>query len=323
VKVAGWELEELVHQLTVKGIVVSEAAVATGHPAAMIVRKAEEIDADLILIGAGKWAGREPFLAGPIAEAVLQHATAPVLMIRPGEPKAMFRQLLCPVDHSPASARGLRTAVGLAEAFGGRLHVVSVAPEIGRLHAAVKNGMLSHAVTEHKRRWRDEFKQFLTDVEFGKVPWTRETRVGVPRDEIVASAQEHHADVIVMGATGRSGLAGIVVGSVTRRVLQHLPCSLLTVKAEETEGKLLDHIRHINSLMTQGRRLCAARSYPLALAKFREVMALDPYHVAALEGLAEVYEELEQVDKAQRYRRRAQLLSLQECERAEVSANGD
>ena len=36
-----------------------------------------------------------------------------------------------------------------------------------------------------------------------------------------------------MGATGRTGLAQILLGSTTRRLLRQLPCSLLTVKQED------------------------------------------------------------------------------------------
>ena len=48
----------------------------------------------------------------------------------------------------------------------------------------------------------------------------------------VAAAQEHEADVICMGSTGPTGFIRVLMGSVTRHVLQDLPCSLLTVKDE-------------------------------------------------------------------------------------------
>ncbi len=62
--------------------------------------------------------------------------------------------------------------------------------------------------------------------------WQKEVREGAPDREIVAAAQEHEADVICMGSTGRTGLIRVLMGSVTRHVLQDLPCSLLTVKDE-------------------------------------------------------------------------------------------
>ncbi len=63
--------------------------------------------------------------------------------------------------------------------------------------------------------------------------WSKEVRSGVPHEEIVAAAEKHQANLIVMGSTGRTGLLRLLMGGVTRRVIQHLPCSLLTVKQED------------------------------------------------------------------------------------------
>lgn len=308
-ELATWELQELAQRLAGKGLVVTETMVASGHPAAMIVRKAREIDADLILIGAGKWSGKSPFFAGAIAEAILHHASQPVLAVRPGKPALAFRRILCPVDQSAVSERGLRTAIALAKTFGGKVHVVTVIPEMSWLPASWETGKLADAVAEHKRKWREEFDQFLARIDFMGVPCTRETRVGVTHEEIQASAAEHRADLIVMGSTGRTGLAGMLMGSVARRVLQQLPCSLLTVKAEDVAVQWFEEdVQQINCLMAEGRELSEAGSYSAAMAKFRQVLSHDPFHGPALENLAEIHQRLGQVEKAEDCRRRAALV---------------
>ena len=48
--------------------------------------------------------------------------------------------------------------------------------------------------------------------------------VGRPDAEIVARATATHAELIVMGTHGRSGLAHALLGSVAERVVQHPPC---------------------------------------------------------------------------------------------------
>ena len=69
---------------------------------------------------------------------------------------------------------------------------------------------------------------------------TKEVRHGLAHQQIILAAQEHQADLIVMGATGRTGLARVLIGSTTRRVLEHLPCSLLTVKQDEVMEERMD-----------------------------------------------------------------------------------
>jgi len=59
-----------------------------------------------------------------------------------------------------------------------------------------------------------------------------ESRVvkGDPRDALVDTARSLHADLVVVGSHGRTGLAKLVLGSVAAHVVTHAPCSVLVVK---------------------------------------------------------------------------------------------
>ena len=57
-----------------------------------------------------------------------------------------------------------------------------------------------------------------------------EIREGDPATEIVAAAQNHHADLIIMGTQGLSELKSMFMGSVTRKVNNLSPIHCLTVK---------------------------------------------------------------------------------------------
>src|SRR5215475_13136302 len=73
------QLRELVEMLTQRDIAVDETVINVGNPADTIVRKAEEIDADLIVIGTGEQSSFQHILLGPVASAVVQYASRPVL----------------------------------------------------------------------------------------------------------------------------------------------------------------------------------------------------------------------------------------------------
>jgi universal stress protein E len=301
-------LRELVEQLEFDNVVVDEVLTAIGSPADTIVRKAQEIDADLVLIGAGETT-RFDRPAGAVAEAVLQHALQPVLAVRPGEPSVSFDRILCPVDHSAVSRRGLQNAIRLARAFQGQVTVLSVVPAASWLPSAVETGTLLGARAEHEQQWREEFERFFQGIDFGNVTWWKEIRKGIPHEQIVAAAQKCRADMIVMGSTGRTGLARMLMGSVTRRVLRRLPCSLLAVKNEDVLEELLERdVRPLNLLAAEGWELFTAGQYAEAAAKFRQVVSQNPFHVVALESLAEAYSKLGRADDAGRYRRRAMAL---------------
>jgi nucleotide-binding universal stress UspA family protein len=53
---------------------------------------------------------------------------------------------------------------------------------------------------------------------------------GNPAAEIISTAEEHGADVIVLGHRGRSAISRFIEGSVTDRVVRHATCDVLVVR---------------------------------------------------------------------------------------------
>lgn len=311
-RVSDVALQDLVARFTAQKVDVAENAMVVGSAADNIVYKADEMDADLIVIGAGDRARFDRFSVGPVAVSVIEHAQQPVLAVRPGEPLLTFRKILCPVDHSAPSARGLRNAIRLARVFGGEIVVLSVIPEISWLSAAVETGQLQDAQAAHSSHWREEFENFLVPIDFESVPVNKDVRLGAPHHQIAAAAKDHQADLIVMGATGRTGLVRMLLGGTTRRMLEELPCSLLTVKREDVVDEIYgDLLQGWNKLMTEARDLRAAGQYEAAIPKLRRILKLTPFHLPTVEALVEAHEKLGQAEQAETYRRRAEQLRPQ------------
>jgi nucleotide-binding universal stress UspA family protein len=55
-------------------------------------------------------------------------------------------------------------------------------------------------------------------------------QVGEPGSQICAVAATWHADLIMMGRRGRSGLTEALLGSVSNYVLHHAPCAVLVIQ---------------------------------------------------------------------------------------------
>jgi nucleotide-binding universal stress UspA family protein len=302
-------LSELGDELIRRGVTLAESSIGVGSAADTIVRRAREIDADLIVVGAGDHKPERYYHVGPTAAAVMQHATQPVLAVRPGEPQPRFEKILCPVDHSAVSKRGLENAIQLARVLKSELRILSVVPQVPWAPPSAEMGPVEGTSIQHEFAWRQELERFLQDVNFREVHWSKEVRKGKAAQEIIAVAEEFNGDVIVMGSTGRSGLARMLMGSVTRRVLQQLPCSLLALKHEDVVEQLFEEdLRHIRLLMAEGRALSEHGAWAGAIAKFRQVLARNPFHLAALESEAVAHDMLGEKEEADRCRRRAHKL---------------
>jgi nucleotide-binding universal stress UspA family protein len=58
-------------------------------------------------------------------------------------------------------------------------------------------------------------------------------REGYPATVIEQEALDQHADLIVIGTRGLSGLKHLLLGSIAERVVQKAPCPVLTVKTHD------------------------------------------------------------------------------------------
>jgi nucleotide-binding universal stress UspA family protein len=240
----------------------------------------------------------------------MQQARQPVVAVRPDGPELEFRRLLCPVDSSPVARHGLRNAIRLARAFKGELVVLSIIPELSWLGAAVETGVFAGAQEQHAADWEDEFTRFLEPIDFSGVNWRRDLRFGSPHRAIVQATREHRADLIVMGATGRTGLVRMMMGSTTRRVLQDLPCSILTVHDQDlpSEEPEEEDLRIGRLLYAEAKALLEAGTYEAALVKLDQVLTHNPFHLPALAARAEACEKLGQHERSERCRRRIEVL---------------
>ncbi len=139
-----------------------------------------------------------------------------------------IEQILCTTDFSAESDRAIAYAVGLANQLDAKLHVVhvyAIPTPIGSAGAGGHAKMLCEirelAETEMKRLVRD-WHQRGADL-------TPHVTSGSPARGIVEEAGRLSVDLIIMGTHGRTGLAHLLIGSVTERVVRTSPVPVLTI----------------------------------------------------------------------------------------------
>ena len=148
----------------------------------------------------------------------------------------MYKHILVPTDGSKLSSKAVRTAANLAKALGAKLTGVYVtAPYVDASYGEV----VAYAPPLTERRYKElaarEAKKALAAIEieaqadgvpFGTVCVTNEH----PWKAIVRVAQSRKCDVIVMASHGRRGLAGLLLGSETNKVLTHSKIPVLVCR---------------------------------------------------------------------------------------------
>jgi nucleotide-binding universal stress UspA family protein len=143
-----------------------------------------------------------------------------------------FGRILHASDFSPASRRAFNDAVGLAKANGAELTVIHVLEPVisWSEDAYVSPQTYDRLLTSARTTAAKRLDALLRRAKVAGVRVTGRLVDGHPRDAIPRAAQRSHADLIVVGTHGRTGLGKILLGSVAARVVATAPCPVLTVR---------------------------------------------------------------------------------------------
>jgi nucleotide-binding universal stress UspA family protein len=139
-----------------------------------------------------------------------------------------IKTILHPTDFSEQSRRAFAVACALARDYGAHLTVMHVVPPgTIELIALTQLGTEENTGSVRETFWADLRKIRATD---SAIRVEHRLEDGDPAAEILGVAQEIHADLIVMGTHGRTGLGRILMGSVAEQVVRQAVCPVLTVK---------------------------------------------------------------------------------------------
>jgi len=145
-----------------------------------------------------------------------------------------YKRILCPVDFSNFSKSALEEAASLAQGMGSELCVLHafqnpayVLPLSGYV------GPAGDVVTRIRQQLGQELEALAERPRSLGLKVQALVLEGVPYSCIVDYAKEWHADLIVMGTHGRTGLSHVLTGSVAERVVRLSPCPVLVTRSKE------------------------------------------------------------------------------------------
>lgn len=146
-----------------------------------------------------------------------------------------IREILFPTDFSEAAQFAGRYATLLGRKLGAALHVIHV-PFIPFPAAPSELTGLAEAYEAGRRRAEAQLKDLLQTEDWRGLRTRTAVTIGLIEDEILKAAQR--ADLVVMGTHGRTGIARVMLGSVTEKVVRTVPCPVLTVRHPEVKVEL-------------------------------------------------------------------------------------
>jgi nucleotide-binding universal stress UspA family protein len=182
--------------------------VRIGTPSREIIRLADELDADAIVLGSKGTSTIQRLLLGSTAEDVVRNATCPVLVVR-DEPLERIRRVLLPVDMDDGSRATVRYALEhLGEGVEiEAVHVVGFPRHIDPELAGVLPDDAESAI---------RLRAFLDDLGAERIP--SRVVLGEPAAAILDAAAE--VDLVLIATRGLKGIARALLGSVAGKVVR-------------------------------------------------------------------------------------------------------
>jgi nucleotide-binding universal stress UspA family protein len=146
----------------------------------------------------------------------------------------MFKNILVPTDGSERSQGAVRKAVELAKIHEARITGVHVIPDYHLLIAyeGAFDPVTEERIEEEAKTRAETYLAFVRKIaQDAGVPCDTVCETSDhPHDAILKTADARKCDLIVMTSHGRKGLAAMLLGSETRKVLTHVKIPVLVVR---------------------------------------------------------------------------------------------
>lgn len=197
-------------------------AVRLGSAPEVLKDAAAECGAELIVLGGKQHSTLGRWIGGSTSLDVARTTEVPVLVTAGSALE--IRRVLVAVDLSGAARPTLAAAERYAALFGAELRALSVHEPL----PVIPEVTLPYDPTQYYAIAGQELEREVWPL-IGTVGVEKIARHGMAVETILHEATDWHADLLVVGSHGKGWAERMLVGSVTERLVNQLPTSVLVV----------------------------------------------------------------------------------------------
>jgi nucleotide-binding universal stress UspA family protein len=222
-----------------------EALVRNGNPVDEILGVAEEIDADLIVLGSHGTGMAKRFLLGSVSDRVLEYAACSVLIVkqRPGaaEPAAIEPgtnapyKIMLAYDNTDVAQEALALCSSLPLEKESEISALYVMPLITAYRQDVRQHINSIWL-QKEHIMQEELEKAVASYQWATPNVTTQVReADNVSDEILKAAEQAGSDLIMFGCKDKGALKRMLLGSITRRMARYAKCTVWAVRKKTTD----------------------------------------------------------------------------------------
>jgi nucleotide-binding universal stress UspA family protein len=216
------------------GVRSVESHVAFGRPADVILDVADEVDADLTVLGSRGHGVVARLVLGSVSEEVVLAGHRPVLVMRGGHAAWPPPRVIAGCDGSRESLAVARIAAALARSAGAPLVLLDVAPGVGEGEVP-RRRLTFGEVIEGRRGRLERWAERLTVP--GGPPVRGSVTSGEPAAALIGAAGEAPPGAVAVGRRGIGRIRYALLGSVSTKVLHGATGPVLVAPWSPSRGR--------------------------------------------------------------------------------------
>lgn len=225
------QLESAAKRLRAGGSAV-ETVVATGRVAERLLGLAQEVSAELIILGARGSSDAGRFALGGVAQQVVKHAACGVLLVR--QEVSRIGLVLIGIDGSPNSVAVARFVAGLPLSSDTQVRLVTALHshsaaflKMPTMDLAKNRRLLKKIQTEEERGAREMLGETTKLFADSACDVQSDVCHGDPATRLLEMVERSRPALVAVGAMGLTGIELFLMGSVAQRIARRSPCSVL------------------------------------------------------------------------------------------------
>lgn len=161
--------------------------------------------------------------------------------------KPEIKKILVPVDFSDYSKNALNYAVDFAKSFNAQLILIYVVePVIYPPDFSMGQIAIPSVDLEMDKRAKEELENLSKKLIPDELKAKCLVKTGKPFLEIIDTASEIEADLIIIATHGHSGVEHILFGSTAEKVVRKAPCPVLTLRDPVKGFNYKDKLKGVN-----------------------------------------------------------------------------
>ena len=182
-----------------------------------IVGSADDLDADIIVMGTHGVSGFQDFLVGSNTYRVVMSAPCPVISVQTHSKKIGFKDIVLPIDNSHSSRQKVKHAVEIARHYSSIVHIA---------------GVMTMSDVDMQRRFEVKIHQVQAFLEEHEIAHTVKIfKTDNSPATTMNYAQQINADLLVI-MTDQEG-SGIFMGNFAQQIINQSKIPVMSVRPDE------------------------------------------------------------------------------------------